>query len=138
MVQSPATKAIYLVDDEPLLRRCVAILLETLGVPIITFASAEDMLDSFQMDRCLCVIADVHLPGRSGIELITQLKRINPDLPAVLLTGFDISSIPQIPEKTLVIPKPIHPDQLVDQIGSLIKQSRLQAPTQDPSLRSPI
>jgi FixJ family two-component response regulator len=60
-------KVIAIVDDDDLMRNALQGLLKSVGLPARAFASAEEFLNSGQPDRIACLIADIRMPGMSGL-----------------------------------------------------------------------
>jgi FixJ family two-component response regulator len=83
--------AVMIVEDERVSRNALASLLTGYGYTTKAFESAEDLLA--EVDRCGwhpgIVLADVDLPGMSGLELLSLLQRKFPDLYAVVITAAD-------------------------------------------------
>ena len=75
------------VDDEPLVRRCLTRLLECDGYAVETFDSAYALLDRDGGHRMDCLIVDVNMPGLDGLELQTILAHTAPDVPIVMMSG---------------------------------------------------
>jgi FixJ family two-component response regulator len=71
MRESPV---ISIIDDDPSVRQATDGLVRSLGYRAMTFASAEDFLQSDHIDDTSCVITDVQMPGLSGVELQTMLN----------------------------------------------------------------
>lgn len=80
-------RTIAVVDDDAGVRAALADLLHSAGYRALTFASAEDFLEQGDTQRFDCLIADMHLPGMSGIALLRQLAANGIALPAVMITG---------------------------------------------------
>lgn len=76
---------VYIVDDDDATRDALRTLLTTLEVNIETFSCAEEFLDGGFDTECTCLIADVNLPGQSGVELLQRLKRLNRCVPTIIL-----------------------------------------------------
>jgi len=68
-------------------------LLSSVGFRVNTFASAEAYLSSEQPRRADCLILDVRMPGRSGIELQRQLIANHSEIPVVFITAHEEQSI---------------------------------------------
>jgi len=86
-------RKIYIVDDDPSVRRALKRILKTLTSDIETFASAEEFLKSFVSDRSACLILDIYLTGMTGIELYQHLIRSGQRIPVVFITAQDTESI---------------------------------------------
>src|SRR5258708_37632293 len=79
---------ISIIDDDASVRAATHRLVRSLGYIAHTFASADDFLRSSQLNDASCVIADVQMPGMSGIELQTFLQTQGHRLPIIFITAF--------------------------------------------------
>lgn len=82
-----AAGTIYLVDDEPDLRRAVARLLRAEGHTVVAFDSPAAFLDAIPCDARGCVVLDVAMPGLDGLAVQQRLAALRSRLPIVFLTG---------------------------------------------------
>ena len=78
---------VYVIDDDPTLRRALARLVEAAGFEVETFPSAEAFLGQPIPDRPACLVLDVRLPGDSGLDLQAALGSARRLLPIIFLTG---------------------------------------------------
>ena len=78
---------IYVVDDDDSFRRSVSRLLSGVGYEVASFPSAADFLAQHSSVSRGCVLADLHMPGCSGLELQVQLAASGNPLPLVFLSG---------------------------------------------------
>lgn len=81
------TPTVFVVDDEQDVRDSLQELVETIGLPVECFASAEDFLEAVEPPRPGAVILDIRMPGMSGLELQRRLNSIARFLPVVIVTG---------------------------------------------------
>jgi FixJ family two-component response regulator len=79
---------ISIIDDDASVRAAVGNLLQSLGYIAQAFESAEEFLRSDYMDRTACVIADVHMPVMSGVELLALLRDQDRRVPFIFITAF--------------------------------------------------
>ena len=79
---------IYIVDDDEAVRRGLTAVIETMGIKIQTYDSAEAFLDAYQPNQPGCLIVDLQMPGMSGLELQNKIVELNVDLPIIFITGF--------------------------------------------------
>jgi FixJ family two-component response regulator len=79
---------ISIVDDDQSVREATDALVRSLGYAAATFASAEEFLSSDRMHTTSCVIADVQMPGLSGIDLQQRLLALGLRLPIIFVTAF--------------------------------------------------
>ncbi len=78
---------VYVVDDDPAIRDSLSLSLSLRGYHIAQFASAEDFLNAFDATWMGCVVADIRMPGMSGLQLQTTLSERGSKLPVVIITG---------------------------------------------------
>jgi FixJ family two-component response regulator len=78
---------VLVVDDDPDLRASVARLLRSLGLDTLLFKSTSDLLKSNPPDGPTCLVLDVRLPGKSGLDLQSELAAANRELPIIFITG---------------------------------------------------
>jgi len=79
---------ISVVDDDKSVRDATSGLLRSLGYAVRTFNSAEEFLDSGAIAQSGCLITDLSMPGRSGLELQSELNAMGLTLPIIFVTGF--------------------------------------------------
>lgn len=78
---------VFIVDDDPSVRDSIALMLGLLGFRTAVFADAEGFLSAYQDDWRGCVVADLRLPGKSGLELQAELGARGSTLPFVIITA---------------------------------------------------
>jgi len=89
--RSPLT--VYLVDDDPTIRDALSLSLSLGGYQIAQFANAEDFFSAFDPAWMGCVVADIRMPGMSGLQLQAALAERDSELPVVIITGHgDVTS----------------------------------------------
>jgi FixJ family two-component response regulator len=87
MAAREKTKMVAIVDDDDLIRSALQGLLKAVGLPAQAFASAEEFLKSGQQRQAGCLIADIRMPGMSGLELQAQLNAENCRIPIIFITA---------------------------------------------------
>jgi len=80
---------VAIVDDDELFRRSIERLVRTAGFNVATFASAEDFLDSADLDRVTCAILDMRLPGMNALDLQQRLIARPTPLPIVFVSAHE-------------------------------------------------
>jgi FixJ family two-component response regulator len=85
--------AISIVDDDPSVRIATSRLVRSLGYSVTTFASACDFLSYSKAHEASCLIADVQMPGISGIELQNLMIARGCSTPIIFITAFPEASI---------------------------------------------
>jgi FixJ family two-component response regulator len=78
---------VAIVDDDDLVRSSLQGLLKAVGLPAQAFASAEDFLQSGQQHQAACLIADIRMPGISGLELQAKLNAERCRIPIIFITA---------------------------------------------------
>src|SRR5712671_4206228 len=87
MATQGKTKLVAIVDDDDSMRSALQGLLKTVGLPAQAFASAEEFLQSGQHHQIACLIADIRMPGMSGLELQTKLNAERCRIPIIFITA---------------------------------------------------
>ena len=78
---------VAIVDDDESVRIALARLMKVVGFPASTFASATEFLESGQQLRASCLIADIRMPGMSGLELQARLNAEQCWIPTIFITA---------------------------------------------------
>jgi FixJ family two-component response regulator len=81
------SRFVAIVDDDEAMLDALKGLLKEAGFPALAFASAEEFLDSGEQQHTGCLIADIRMPGMSGLDLQTRLKADNIDIPIIFITA---------------------------------------------------
>jgi len=79
---------ISIVDDDEPYRESTRKLVALLGYTVQTFPSAADFLGSSLLSETACLIADIHMPGMTGVELHGQLIKLGYTIPTILVTAY--------------------------------------------------
>jgi FixJ family two-component response regulator len=80
-------KLIAVIDDDESVRTALQELLKSAGLPARSFASAEEFLKSGQQRQTGCVIADIRMPGMSGLEMQAKLNADHCRIPTIFITA---------------------------------------------------
>ncbi|MDT3684075.1 MAG: response regulator [Pseudorhodoplanes sp.] len=116
---------IALIEDDEAILRSLSQLLETRGMTVRCFATAESFLGSFGTDPLDCVISDIRMPGMSGLELQRELRERDAAVPIILITGHgDIAmAVSAIKGGAFdFIEKPFDAERLVESIGLAVER----------------
>lgn len=84
---------ISIVDDDQSFRDSMGRLLKSLGYPVAVFPSAGEFLASPKLAATACLVADVHMPATTGIELYKQLIDTGRAIPTILVTAYPDESV---------------------------------------------
>jgi FixJ family two-component response regulator len=87
MASAETSKMVAIVDDDDLMRGALQGLLKAVGLPAQAFASAEEFLKSGQQRHAGCLIADIRMPGMSGLQMQAQLNAEHCRIPIIFITA---------------------------------------------------
>src|SRR5579864_9514699 len=85
---SKSELTVFVVDDDAALRKSLCWLIESVGLRVKTFASAQAFLDAYKPGMAGCIVLDVRMPGMSGLELQQRLKQMGCHIPIIVITGY--------------------------------------------------
>jgi len=119
---------IYIVDDDPSIRRAMKRLIRSTGMNVRVFSSAQEFLDFKYQKYNSCMIVDIRLEGKSGLELQKDLRATGSNLPMIFITGYDTPETRDQAKKSGAagyFRKPIDDRALLDSIQwALTKQTQ--------------
>jgi len=120
--------SVIVVDDEASIRTAVEQWLSLSGFEVQLFSRAEDCLAQLPRNFPGVILSDVRMPGISGLELLAQVQRLDPDLPIILLTGH--GDVPMAVEAMRdgaydFLEKPFSPDTLLSSLRRALDKRRL-------------
>jgi FixJ family two-component response regulator len=79
---------VSIVDDDDAVRTATQTFIRSVGYKATAFASAEDFLKAPERETADCLIADIQMPGMSGLDLQRELAQHRPSLPIIFITAF--------------------------------------------------
>ncbi|MCH8880691.1 MAG: response regulator transcription factor [Planctomycetes bacterium] len=118
---------VHVVDDDPSLLKSLCWLLESVGLTVALFESAQNFLAEFDPAQPGCVLLDVRMPGMNGLELHQDFKSRNISIPIIVFTGHgDVAMAVQAMKDGAfdVIEKPYNEQGLLDRINDAIEYDR--------------
>jgi CheY-like chemotaxis protein len=126
---STAIPRVLLVDDDPVLLQALCDMLTYRLRPavVVTQASPDNVVAKVREGHYDVVVCDLKMPRQSGLEVICQIKRANPNQRIILITGCIEESIEQQAHQQgadVVLRKPLDRDEVVSVIRSLVELSR--------------
>jgi two-component system cell cycle sensor histidine kinase/response regulator CckA len=117
-------RTVLVVDDEETVRRVAALLLEAAGYTVLQAGSAVEALDLVASRSTIdAVLLDVVLPDRSGASVAADLRRLRPDMPIVVSSGYDDRTVAERVgpvERTTFLRKPYAADDLTAALAAAI------------------
>jgi FixJ family two-component response regulator len=120
-------EVVYIIDDDASVREGVGELIRSVGLGVQTFASSQEFLDSKRPDAPGCIILDVRLPGRSGLEFQKVLQNLSIPLPVIFISAHGDVPISVRAMKFGAIEfltKPLREQELLDAVHAGIEQDR--------------
>lgn len=120
---------VFVVDDEQALRESLRWLLETEGLQVQAYGSADDFLRNYYPGRAGCLLLDVRMPGMGGLELQEHMAKKGINLPVIIITGHgDVSMAVRALKAGAVdfIEKPFNDEQLLASIRGALALNEQQ------------
>lgn len=121
--------SILLVDDDPSVLGATATLLEEDGHDVCACAGADEALGVLSRIRFSAVLSDIRMPGLSGLDLLKGIRRVAPDTPVILMTGFAEldAAIEAVRQGAFdFIKKPYEPDYLLATVKKAVEHARMR------------
>jgi FixJ family two-component response regulator len=118
---------VVVIDDDPAFRESLGRLLKSVCLQSRLFASIADFLESDSPDGPTCLVLDVRLPGRSGLDFQRDLAQAGMDLPIVFITGYgDIPMTVQAMKGGAIefLTKPFRDQDLLDAVNTGLARDR--------------
>ena len=81
------TPTVFVVDDDVEVRNALKLLLESVGLPVICYASAVEYLEAFDESLPGCLVVDIRMPGMSGLDMQEKLADYPIHPPVIIITG---------------------------------------------------
>lgn len=119
MMQNNPDPVVFLVDDDAAVRDALGTLIETAGFQVEKFDCAEEFLSAYAPGRSGCLVADIRMPGMSGLDLQETLNAKGIQIPIIFITGH--GDVPMSAKAFRAgamdfIEKPVDDSQLVNRI----------------------
>jgi len=110
---------VFVVDDDDAVRSSLRLLLKSVGLPTVAYASAQEYLAAWHPDQPGCLVLDVRMPGMSGIELQAELNHRGAIMPVIFISGH--GDIPMAVEAIQhgafdFLQKPFRDQDLIDRV----------------------
>jgi FixJ family two-component response regulator len=118
---------IVVIDDDASMRRALDNLFKSVGFAAELFASPQEFLRSERPDRPGCIVLDVRFPGRSGLDMQSELAKSDTQLPIIFITGYgDVPMTVRAMKAGAVefLTKPFRDQDLLDAVGTALEQDR--------------
>jgi len=122
-------ETVFVVDDDQAMRSSLQWLIESMGMHVETYESAQAFLDAYYPGRAGCLLLDVRMPGMSGLELQAYLARREHRIPVIIITGHgDVSMAVKAMKNGAVdfIEKPFDDEALIVSIRNALQHDEKQ------------
>ena len=122
-----ASPLVYLVDDDEAVRDALGLLFGSIGLDCRLFASALEFLEAYDPRRHSCLVADIRMPGLSGLDLQQRLNEQRADVPVILITGHGDVPMAGHAMKSGAsdfVQKPFRDQDLIDRIHKALAHDR--------------
>jgi DNA-binding NtrC family response regulator len=116
---------ILVVDDDAIVIKSCKRILEAEGLEVSTVASADEALEAIKKNEFDLLLIDVKMPKHDGVFLMREIKKVIPDMPIVVMSGYPtaetVSDVLRL-GATQFIPKPFRPDELIKTIRPVLQK----------------
>lgn len=116
---------VFVVDDDPAVRKSLRWLMESLHLRVETFESGQAFLEQYDSQRPGCLVLDVRMPGLSGLDLQERLRERGPHVPIIVMTAYgDVPMAVRAMKHGAIhfFEKPVSEQVLLDQIQAAIAE----------------
>ncbi|WP_414717133.1 response regulator transcription factor [Tardiphaga sp. 42S5] len=122
-----AAAIIAVIDDDKGIREALDGMLRSVGLQVECFASVQDFLAKDDRDKFGCIVLDVHLPGRNGLDFLDDLANLHVTTPAIVISGFaDVPMSVRAMKAGAVefLTKPVRAMDLLAAVETAVKRDR--------------
>ena len=123
----PDEPVVLVVDDDPSLREALSSLLRSVGFRVEVFGSAPEMLEAPLPDTASCLVLDIRLPKRSGLDFQNELIKANVRIPIIFITAHgDVPMSVRAMKAGAVdfLTKPFRDQDLLDAVANALERDR--------------
>jgi FixJ family two-component response regulator len=141
---SGSADQIFVVDDDPAVRETLSVVFTSAGYDVVRFAEGAALLAAVKDRSPVCIILDVHIPGKTGLDILKQLNAQDYPAPILIMSGHgDIAmAVDAIKNGALdFIEKPFRGSEVVTRVRAAIEANALRLASQgaaaSPSMNFP-
>lgn len=128
LIMSTESATVYIIDDDPAMRKMLVQLIESVNYTAASYPSAEEFLEDYEPGKPACLVLDVRMPGMGGIALHRQLMDEGDSIPVLFISAFgDVSMASNAVRSGAVdfIEKPFHTQTLLGRIREALNKDNL-------------
>jgi FixJ family two-component response regulator len=129
MARDPNEPTVVVIDDDVDIRDALQSLLRSVGFQVELFPSVQEYLGNDHVDRPGCLVLDVRLPGRSGLDFLDDLIKADSHVPVIFISGFaDVPMSVRAMKAGAVefLTKPFRHQDLLEAVQSAIERDRVR------------
>jgi len=118
---------VFVVDDDPSMRKALANLFRSVGLRAEVFGSARELLETELPDVASCLVLDIRLPGPSGLDFQAELAKADIQIPIIFMTGHgDIPMTVKAMKAGAIdfLTKPFRDQDILDAVATAIERDR--------------
>ncbi|GGO85770.1 DNA-binding response regulator [Marinobacterium nitratireducens] len=118
---------VFVIDDEPDVREAMSMLIRSVGLQVETYGNALEFLNHYQLAWPGCIVADIRMPGMSGLELQEKLNAMGATIPLIFISGHaDVpTAVRAIQDGAMdLLEKPFRDQLLLDKVQSAIRRDQ--------------
>lgn len=125
-------KNVWIVDDDRSIRWVLEKALQKADIPCKTFSEAESVLQAIKKEQPALILSDIHMPGKSGLEMLAEIKKSYPKLPIIIMTAYsDLDSAVASFQGGAFeyLPKPFDIDKVIELVRRATEESEEEEQT---------
>jgi FixJ family two-component response regulator len=129
MAGDPNEPTVVVIDDDVGIRDALQSLLRSVGFQVELYPSVQEYLDHGHLDGPGCLVLDVRLPGRSGLDFLDDLTKANSHVPVIFISGFaDVPMSVRAMKAGAVefLTKPVRHQDLLEAVQSAVERDRVR------------
>jgi FixJ family two-component response regulator len=141
MMRPDSAGNIFVVDDDPAVRQTLSLVFSSAGYEVVCFAEGAALLAEARLRSPVCIILDVHIPGKSGLDILKQLNAQDYPVPIFIMSGQgDIAmAVDAIKNGALdFIEKPFRGSEVVTRIRDAIEANTQRMASRDSAATQPL
>jgi len=120
---APVKPSILVVDDDPAIRSSLVFSLQVEGFAVRAYPDGAALLQEFPFAKAGCLIVDYNLPGMNGLDLVSELRDREIEVPAILITSLPSSGVRERAAAVgaVIVEKPLLGETLFQEIRSALR-----------------